>query len=188
MNPPLTEEEIKDYSFWFFDPNMMDDHDWQVFWIEMERKCLLNKGDKVLKKELEDKLYCFRREPISAMVRLGVGDGMDYISMLKTTAENIYAMMEKDWDDDAPFEKQEKKIKLFKSIGSEYFKHCGSDSVSKFYDDFEMELEHHTELNGLVFVDGEIVDAKDFSEKMIESKAEKEKSVINEADEYGDFH
>jgi len=159
INKEITEEDIKEYSFWMFDLRIMDDIDWQEYMAYLFNASASE--EELIKIEYEDKLFALRNVPDHVILRAGIDIPLKFSKMLSVIANHVFESIQQDIEIGAPWRELDAKIKVFKTIGESYEKHNPDPPfrASDVFKDMELDL-----------VDEDIDELPHFSEEKNEEK------------------
>jgi hypothetical protein len=141
LNTPLEQKDVEEYVFWFFDPAIMDDCDWQEYLFLLKNiSDSLNSG--AIKKEFDDKSFALRRGPAEVMLRCGLKSELMFSEQLAIIGNSVFDMVREGIDRKIPWNELRSKIMTFKSIGEGYMKFYDPSASSEAFSGTEYELEY----------------------------------------------
>ena len=140
LNKIITEEEIEEYAFWFFDLKLVDDLQWQRYLEKLDMYRRLFPEDRVFEIEFEDKLFALRNNPVEVLVKVGAESALDYTSMVGSLAQKTFESLQRDFSSGAQWNEIDKKIKTFIGVGEKFQKYHRPDNSGKIFESMTIDV------------------------------------------------
>ena len=157
LNFYITKEEIEDFSFWFFDPLLVDDIGWQRILERLSFYKEIYEDDPVFRAEFKDKLFAMRHSSSEVLIKVGALSSVDFPGLMGTAVKKTFESLQTDWSEGASWSDIEKKIKTFSLIGEKYAKHHRPDNSGSIFESLNIEVKTEP-LHSLPFFDKEAGD------------------------------